>query len=57
MQTRGIDLPQARIDLVRSRIRLRHPDAPGPTRLDHLLAGISLVLGASLVALAALTLR
>ncbi|BDG73000.1 hypothetical protein [Roseomonas fluvialis] len=57
MQTHENDLPQARIDLVRSRIRARQPAGPAPSRIDQILAAISLVLGGSLAAMAALTLR
>jgi hypothetical protein len=53
MQTRETDLLPERIDLVQSRIAAPRP---GTSRLDEVLAAVSLVLGASVAAMAALTL-
>jgi hypothetical protein len=53
MQTHETDLLPERIDPVRSRIAAPRP---GISRVDQVLAAVSLVLGASVAAIAALTL-
>jgi hypothetical protein len=53
MQTHETDLLPERIDLVRSRIPAPRP---GSSRLDQVLTAVSLMLGASVAAMAALTL-
>jgi hypothetical protein len=53
MQTHEDDLLLERIDFVRSRVPA---PPPGMSRLDQVLAAVSLVMGASVAAMAALTL-